>query len=92
MDKLHDLGIKIYLLKEEVKILRELLNKNNIEIPSNFQENYNNTIRSIGSIIRRVCRKCRKNLTLGYFSNIERRKDATNSICCNCVKKEFKIF
>jgi hypothetical protein len=92
MDKLHDLGIKIYLLKEEVKILRELLNKNNIEIPSNFQENYNRTIRSIGSIIRRVCRKCRKNLTLGYFSNIERRKDATNSICCNCVKKEFKIF
>ena len=92
MDKLHDLGIKIYLLKEEVKIFRELLNKNNIEIPSNFQENYNRTIRSIGSIIRRVCRKCRKNLTLGYFSNIERRKDATNSICCNCVKKEFKIF
>lgn len=92
MNKLHDLGIKIYLLKEEVKILRELLNKNNIDIPSNFQENYNRTIRSIGSIIRRVCRKCRKNLTLGYFSNIERRKDATNSICCNCVKKEFKIF
>jgi hypothetical protein len=92
MDQLHDLRIKIYLLKEDVKILRELLNKNNIEIPYNFQENYNRTIRSIGSIIRRVCRKCRKNLTLGYFSNIERRKDATNSICCNCVKKEFKIF
>ena len=92
MDKSQDLKIKMYLLKEKVKILRELLNKNNIEIPSNFQENYNRTIRSTGSIIRRVCRKCRKNLTLGYFSNIERRKDATNSICCNCVKKEFKIF
>lgn len=92
MDYSQELKIKIYVLEEEIKMLREILNKNNIDIPSNFQENYNRTIKSRGSFMRRVCRKCIQNLTLGYFSNIERRKDATNSICCNCVKKDFNIF
>ena len=79
---------EIYILREENRMLRELLNKNNINIPHNLLKNYMRTIKSRESFTRRVCIECRQNLTLGKFSNIDRRKDATNSVCCNCVKKE----
>ena len=83
--------MEIYLLKEEIKMLRDILDKHNINVPHNLLENYMRTIKSRESFVRRVCIECRQNLTLGKFSNIERRKDATNSVCCNCVKKEAGI-
>lgn len=78
---------QIHILKEEIKILRDILDKHNINIPHNLVEKYMRTIKSRDSFIRRVCIKCRQNLTLGKFSNIDRRKEATESVCCNCVKK-----
>jgi len=83
--------MEIYLLKEEIKMLRDILDKHNINVPHNLLENYMRTIKSRESFVRRVCIECRQNLTLGKFSNIERRKDATNSVCCNCVRKEAGI-
>lgn len=83
--------MEIYLLKEEIKMLRDILDKHNINVPHNLLENYMRTIKSRESFVRRVCIECRQNLTLGKFSNIERRKDATNSVCCNCIKKEVGI-
>lgn len=69
-------------------MLRDILDKHNINVPHDLLKNYMRTIKSRESIVRRVCIECRQNLTLGKFSNIDRRKDATNSVCCNCVKKE----
>jgi hypothetical protein len=91
MDLLDITRKEIYLLKEEIKMLRDILDKHNIIIPQNLLENYMRTIKSRESIKRRVCIECRQNLTLGKFSNIERRKDATESICCNCIKKEYGL-
>ena len=82
---------QIYELKEENRMLRDILDKRNINVPQNLLENYMRTIKSRESFIRRVCIECRQNLTLGKFSNIERRKDATESICCNCIKKEYGL-
>lgn len=80
--------MEIFLLKEENRILRNILYKHNINVPHNLLENYMRTIKSRESFTRRVCIECRQNLTLGKFSNIDRRKDATKSVCCNCVKKK----
>lgn len=91
MDLLDITRKEIYLLKEEIKMLRDILDKHNINVPHNLLKNYMRTIKSRDSFVRRVCIECRQNLTLGKFSNIERRKDATNSICCNCVRKEAGI-
>ena len=91
MDLLDITRKEIYLLKEEIKMLRDILDKRNINVPQNLLENYMRTIKSRESFIRRVCIECRQNLTLGKFSNIERRKDATESICCNCIKKEYGL-
>ena len=91
MDLLDITRKEIYLLKEEIKMLRDILDKHNIIIPQNLLENYMRTIKSRESFVRRVCIECRQNLTLGKFSNIERRKDATESICCNCIKKEYGL-
>ena len=88
MDLLDITRKEIYLLKEEIKMLRDILDKHNINVPHNLLKNYMRTIKSRDSFVRRVCIECRRNLTLGKFSNIERRKDATNSVCCNCVKRE----
>ena len=82
---------QIYELKEENRMLRDILDKHNINVPHNLLKNYMRTITSRESFVRRVCIECRQNLTLGKFSNIERRKDATNSVCCNCVRKEAGI-
>ena len=82
---------QIYELKEENRMLRDILDKHDIIIPQNLLENYMRTIKSRESFVRRVCIECRQNLTLGKFSNIERRKDATESICCNCIKKEYGL-
>ena len=82
---------QIYELKEENRMLRDILDKHNINVPHNLLKNYMRTIKSRESFVRRVCIECRQNLTLGKFSNIERRKDATNSVCCNCVRKEAGI-
>ena len=54
----------------------------------NAKISYHNELRtqpSQLSFMRRVCIKCIKNLSLRYFSNIER-KGAYKSICCNCIK------
>ena len=91
MDLLDITRKEISLLKEENKMLRDILDKHNINVPHNLLENYIRTIKSCESCVRRVCIECRQNLTLGKFSNIERRKDTTNSVCCNCVKKEAGI-
>ena len=91
MDLLDITRKEIYLLKEEIKMLRDILDKHNINVPHNLLKNYMRTIKSRDSFVRRVCIECRQNLTLGKFSNIERRKDATKSVCCNCVKKEAGI-
>ena len=91
MDLLDITRKEIYLLKEEIKMLRDILDKHNINVPHNLLKNYMRTIKSRDSFVRRVCIECRQNLTLGKFSNIERRKDATNSVCCNCVRKEAGI-
>ena len=82
---------EIYLLKEENRILRDILYKHNINVPHNLLKNYMRTIKSRDSFVRRVCIECRQNLTLGKFSNIDRRKDATNSVCCNCVKNKINL-
>ena len=91
MDLLDITRQQIYTLKEEIKMLRDILDKHNINIPQNLLENYMRTFKSRESFVRRVCIECRQNLTLGKFSNIEGRKDATNSVCCNCVRKEVGI-
>lgn len=91
MDLLDITRQQIYTLKEEIKMLRDILDKHNINVPHNLLKNYMRTIKSRDSFVRRVCIECRQNLTLGKFSNIERRKDATNSVCCNCVRKEAGI-
>ena len=78
---------QIYTLKEENRMLRDILDKHNINVPNNLLENYVRTIKSRESVVRRVCIECRQNLTLGKFSNIDRRKDVTKSVCCNCVKR-----
>jgi len=91
MDLLDITRQQIYELKEENRMLRDILDKHDIIIPQNLLENYMRTIKSRESFVRRVCIECRQNLTLGKFSNIERRKDATESICCNCIKKEYGV-
>ena len=91
MDLLDITRQQIYELKEENRMLRDILDKHDIIIPQNLLENYMRTIKSRESFVRRVCIECRQNLTLGKFSNIERRKDATESICCNCIKKEYGL-
>ena len=91
MDLLDITRKEIYLLKEENRILRDILDKHNITIPHNLLENYMRTIKSRESFTRRVCIECRQNLTLGKFSKIDRRKDATDSVCCNCVKNKINL-
>jgi len=89
---LHDIFRKeIYLLKEEIKMLRDILDKHNINVPHNLLKNYMRTVNSRESFLRRVCIECRQTLTLGKFSNIDRQKDVTESVCCNCVKKESEL-
>lgn len=91
MDLLDITRKEISLLKEENRMLRDILDKHDINVPQNLLENYMRTIKSRESFVRRVCIECRQNLTLDKFSNIERRKDATESVCCNCVKKEYRL-
>lgn len=88
----YDISSKeIYILKEENRMLRKILDKHNINIPQNLLENYMRTVKSSESIIRRVCIECRQILTLGKFSNIDRRKYVTKSVCCNCVKNNMNL-
>ena len=85
------LKLQIQIMQKEILSLRKILNDNNIKIEQHILENdeqYLRTIKSRQSVIRRVCIKCRRNLTLGKFSIIERRKGAYNSVCCSCVKNE----
>jgi len=84
-------NIQVLKLKKEILRLQELLNKNNIDFQNNFHnkkkiEKYSQrTFKSTPSFLRRVCIKCRQNLSLGKFSHIDRRKNAYESICCNCI-------
>ena len=92
-----DLKIQIFKMSEEIKRLQNILIKNNINFDSNedlqieYEEYYARTIKSRQSSLRRVCIKCRQNLTLGKFSIIERKKGPHKSICCLCIKKKYNI-
>ena len=81
--------IEIEIMQDEIRRLYSILNKNNINIENSISKSYTTflrTIKSTPSLMRRTCIQCRKNLTLGHFSDIDRRKRAHESVCCNCIK------
>jgi hypothetical protein len=85
-------NIEVLKLKKEILRLQEILKKNNIDFQNkchndkNIAKYYPRSFKSRQSLLRRVCIKCRQNLSLGKFSNIDRRKNAHESICYNCIK------
>ena len=83
--------IKLQLMQDEIHRLYSILNEHNIKIENDISNSYYYYMRSIKSrhsVMRRICIKCRKNLSLGHFSFIDRRKRPHESICCNCIKNE----
>ena len=87
-----DPQIKIKLMEEEISRLYSILNQNNIKLEQNISKSYYYYMRSIKSrqsIMRRICIKCRRNLTLNHFSFIDRKKRPHESICCNCIVNYF---
>ena len=80
--------IKIEIMQDEIRRLYSILNKNNINIENSISKSYTTylrTIKSSPSVMRRNCIRCRKNLTLGNFSIIDRKKRPHESVCCNCI-------
>ena len=91
MTSIQELKTQILLMRDEIDALYKLLEEHNIiheNIINSSYIYYNQQRAQPGSLsfIRRVCIKCRKNLSLGHFSNIERKKGPYKSICCNCIK------
>ena len=85
---------EMQMMQDEIRRLYSILNENNIEIESDMSNSYNNylrTTKSRPSVIRRICINCRKNLTLGNFSTIDRKKRPNKSVCCNCIKNNINI-
>ena len=97
MESVEDLNIQLFKMSKEIDRLQDILKKNNINFDSEetlqikYNEYYARTIKSTPSNLRRVCIKCRQNLTLCKFSNIERKKGPYKSICCLCIKKMYNI-